>query len=92
MLVCSNVLVSLLRKIIPGKVRIAAYIVIIASFVTIVDMMLKAFQPDLHKLLGIFIQLIVVNCILLGRAEAFCSKNGRWPAPWTAWASDWATP
>jgi electron transport complex protein RnfE len=75
-LVCSNVLVSLLRKVIPAKVRIAAYIVIIASFVSIVDMLLKAYQPDLHKLLGIFIQLIVVNCILLGRAEAFASKQG----------------
>ncbi len=75
-LVCSNVLVSLLRKVIPAKVRIAAYIVIIATFVTIVDMMLKAFVPDLHKMLGIFIQLIVVNCIILGRAEAFAGKRG----------------
>lgn len=75
-LVCSNVLISLLRKVIPPKVRIAAYIVIIATFVTIVDMALKAFVPDLHKLLGIFIQLIVVNCIILGRAEAFAGKRG----------------
>lgn len=74
-LVASNVLISLLRKIIPEKVRIAAYIVIIATFVTIVEMCLKAYLPDLATQLGIFIPLIVVNCIILARAEAFASKN-----------------
>lgn len=74
-LVASNVLISLLRKIIPDKVRIAAYIVIIAAFVTIVEMCLNAFLPDLATQLGIFIPLIVVNCIILARAEAFASKN-----------------
>lgn len=74
-LVCSNVLVSLLRKIIPGKVRIASYIVIIASFVVIVELSMQAYFYPLYKVLGIFIPLIVVNCIILGRAEAFASKN-----------------
>lgn len=74
-LVASNVLISLLRKIIPDKVRIAAYIVIIAAFVTMVEMCLKAYLPDLATQLGIFIPLIVVNCIILARAEAFASKN-----------------
>lgn len=74
-LVASNVLISVLRKIIPDKVRIAAYIVIIAAFVTIVEMCLKAYLPDLAEQLGIFIPLIVVNCIILARAEAFASKN-----------------
>lgn len=75
-LVCSNILISLLRKIIPDKVRIAAYIVIIATFVTAIQMCLNAFLPDLASSLGIFIPLIVVNCIILARAEAFASKNG----------------
>ena len=75
-LVCSNVLVSALRNFIPKKVRIAAYIVIIASFVTIVDLMLKAYVYSLSLVLGVFIPLIVVNCIILGRAEAFAGKNG----------------
>lgn len=74
-LICSNLLISLLRKIIPDKVRIAAYIVIIAAFVTVVDMSLNAFLPDLAASLGVFIPLIVVNCIILARAEAFASKN-----------------
>ena len=74
-LVCSNVLVSLLRNFIPKKVRIAAYIVIIASFVTIVDLALQAYVYSLSKVLGVFIPLIVVNCIILGRAEAFAGKN-----------------
>ena len=74
-LVCSNVIISLLRKIIPDKVRIAAYIVIIAAFVTVIQMCLEAFLPDLSSSLGIFIPLIVVNCIILARAEAFASKN-----------------
>jgi electron transport complex protein RnfE len=75
-LVCSNLLISLLRKLIPKKVRIAAFIVIIASFVVIVEMMAEAFVFKLYQALGIFIPLIVVNCIILGRAEAFASKNG----------------
>lgn len=74
-LVCSNVIISLLRKIIPDKVRIAAYIVIIAAFVTVIQMCLNAFLPELSGSLGIFIPLIVVNCIILARAEAFASKN-----------------
>ena len=77
-LICSNLLISLLRKIIPDKVRIAAYIVIIAAFVTLIDMSLQAFMPDLASSLGLFIPLIVVNCIILARAEAFASKNGPW--------------
>lgn len=74
-LICSNVVISLLRKIIPGQIRIAAYIVVIAGFVTIVDLLLAAFLPSLHASLGLFIPLIVVNCIILARAEAFASKN-----------------
>lgn len=77
-LICSNVVISLLRKIIPNEIRIAAYIVVIASFVTMVNMLLEAFLPDLHASLGIFIPLIVVNCIILARAEAFASQNGVW--------------
>lgn len=75
-LICSNVVISLLRKLIPDKIRIAAYIVIIAGFVSIVEMLLKAYVPALSESLGVFIPLIVVNCIILGRAEAFASKNG----------------
>ncbi len=75
-LICSNVLISALRKVIPSQIRIAAYIVIIAGFVTIVDLLMQAFLPDLSESLGVFIPLIVVNCIILGRAEAFASKNG----------------
>ena len=75
-LICSNVLISALRKVIPSQIRIAAYIVIIAAFVTMVDLLLQAFLPDLSESLGVFIPLIVVNCIILGRAEAFASKNG----------------
>ncbi len=75
-LTCSNIVISALRKIIPGKVRIACYIVVIAGFVTMVDLLLKAFIPALSKSLGLFIPLIVVNCIILGRAEGFASKNG----------------
>jgi len=74
-LVCSSALVSLLRKVIPDKVRIPAYIIVIATFVTIVDLFMNAYLPDLHQVLGLFIPLIVVNCIVLGRAEAFASKN-----------------
>ena len=75
-LTCSNILISALRKVIPSQIRIAAYIVIIAAFVTIVDLALQAFIPDLSASLGVFIPLIVVNCIILGRAEGFASKNG----------------
>ena len=75
-LLCSNVLISALRKVIPSQIRIAAYITIIAGFVTMVDLLLKAFLPSLSESLGVFIPLIVVNCIVLGRAEAFASKNG----------------
>ena len=74
--ICSNVLISALRKVIPSQVRIAAYITIIAGFVTVVDLVLKAFIPALSESLGVFIPLIVVNCMVLGRAEAFASKNG----------------
>ena len=75
-LTLSNIFISLLRKIIPNEVRIACYIVVIAGFVTCVDLILKAFVPALSNSLGVFIPLIVVNCIILGRAEAFASKNG----------------
>ena len=74
--ICSNVLISALRKVIPNQVRIAAYITIIAGFVTVVDLLLKAYIPALSASLGVFIPLIVVNCMVLGRAEAFASKNG----------------
>lgn len=75
-LICSSFLVSMFRKVIPGQVRIAAYIVIIATFVTIADRFLAAFVPDISKSLGPFIPLIIVNCMILGRQEAFASKNG----------------
>ena len=75
-LICSNVLISALRNVIPSQIRIASYIVIIAGFVTIVDLLLQAFLPALSENLGMFIPLIVVNCIILGRAESFASKNG----------------
>ncbi len=74
-LVMSNLVISLVKDVIPGKVRIPAFIVIIATFVTVVDLLLKGYVPALHKELGLFIPLIVVNCIVLGRAEAFASKN-----------------
>ena len=74
-LVFSNLIIAALKNYIPDKVRIAAFIVIIATFVTIVDLVMKAFVPDIYKTLGIFIPLIVVNCIILGRAEAFAQKN-----------------
>ena len=79
-LICSNAVISLLRKLIPSKVRIAAYITIIAGFVTAVDLLIQAYLPDLSKSLGLFIPLIVVNCIILGRAEMFASKNKILPA------------
>lgn len=75
-LVCSNIAISALRKIIPDKVRLPAYITVIATFVTVLQMLVKAFVPALDSALGIFLPLIVVNCIILGRAEAFSYKNG----------------
>ena len=75
-LIMSNVVISLIKNLIPSKVRIPAYIVVIASFVTIIEMLMKAYVPSLYEALGVFIPLIVVNCIILGRAEAFASKNG----------------
>ncbi len=74
-LICSNVIISLLRKVIPNEVRIPAFVLIIATFVTIVRMFLNKFMPDLYESMGVFLPLIVVNCIILGRAEAFASKN-----------------
>ena len=74
-LLCSNIIISLIRNIVPAKIRIPIYIVVIATFVTIVDLSMAGFLPALHKTLGIFVPLIVVNCIILGRAEAFASKN-----------------
>ena len=79
-LVCSNIAISALRKLIPDKVRIAAYIIVIAGFVTAVDLLLQAFFEELSKSLGVFIPLIVVNCIILARAEAFASKNSVLPS------------
>ena len=75
-LVCSNLLISLFRKVIPNGVRMPAYIVIVASLVTVVDFLMKAFVPSLSSSLGVYIPLIVVNCIILGRAESYASKNG----------------
>lgn len=75
-LACSNGLISLFKNVIPSQVRIPAYIIIIATLVTVVDMVMNAFTPDLYKVLGLFIPLIVVNCIVLGRAESFAAKNG----------------
>jgi len=75
-LACSNGLISLFKKFIPDEVRIPAFIMIIATLVTVVDMVMNAYTPDLYKVLGLFIPLIVVNCIVLGRAESFASKNG----------------
>ncbi len=74
-LVCSNLVISLVRKLIPSKIRIASYIVIIAAFVSIIEMLLKAYLPSISDALGLFIPLIVVNCIILARAESFASKN-----------------
>jgi electron transport complex protein RnfE len=74
-LICSNIIISLIKGIVPSSIRIPIYIVVIAAFVSVVDMVMAAYLPALHKSLGIFIPLIVVNCIILGRAEAFASKN-----------------
>ena len=73
-LTCCNVVISLIRKIIPGEIRLAIFVVVIATFVTIVDLLLQAYVPALSEALGVFIPLIVVNCIIIGRAEAFCQK------------------
>jgi electron transport complex protein RnfE len=75
-LICSNIAISAIKNLVPDQVRIPAYIVVVASFVTILQMCMQAFLPGLYKSLGLFIPLIVVNCIVLGRAEAFASKNG----------------
>ena len=75
-LILSNIVIACLKSLIPDTVRIPSFIVIIASFVTVVDLLMQAYLPDLHVQLGLFIPLIVVNCIVLGRAEAFASKNG----------------
>ncbi len=75
-LVCSNLLISSIRKIVPGHLRIPIFITIIATFVTVVDLLLNAYRPEVYRSLGIFIPLIVVNCIILGRAEEFAQKNG----------------
>ena len=75
-LIMSNIVISLIKSLIPDKVRIPAFIVVIASFVTIIEMLMQAYLPSLYASLGVFIPLIVVNCIILGRAEAFASKNG----------------
>ena len=87
-LVCSNIVISALRKVIPAKVHLPCYIVIIATFVTIVQMVLQAYVPALYKSLGVFLALIVVNCIILGRAEMFACKNSVVDSALTAWA--WA--
>ena len=75
-LIMSNIVISLIKSVIPDKVRIPAFIVVIASFVTIIEMLMQAYLPSLYSALGVFIPLIVVNCIILGRAEEFASKNG----------------
>jgi len=77
-LIMSNIVISVIAPFIPNKVRIPSYIVVIATFVTVVDLTMHAFAPELYKALGLFIPLIVVNCVILGRAEAFASKNGLW--------------
>ena len=79
-LICSNVVISLIKNFVPSKVRIPAYIVVIATFVTVLQFLMAAYVPALNALLGIFIPLIVVNCIVLGRAEAFASRNGVFPS------------
>ncbi len=79
-LVCSNLVISLVRKLVPSKIRIASYIVIIAAFVSIIEMLLKAYLPSISEALGLFIPLIVVNCIILARAESYASKNSPIPS------------
>ncbi|MCS5421936.1 MULTISPECIES: RnfABCDGE type electron transport complex subunit E [Psychrilyobacter] len=77
---CSNVIISAIKNLIPAKVRIPAYIIVIATLVTIVQMVMQGYLPDLYSVLGLFLPLIVVNCIILGRAESFASKNGVFPS------------
>ena len=77
-LICSNIMISLLKNIIPDEIHIPAYIVVIASFVTILDLVMQAYIPALSASLGVFVQLIVVNCVILGRAEAYASNHGVW--------------
>ena len=77
-LILSNIVISLIAPIVPDKVHIPVYIVVIATFVTVLQLLMQAFTPDVYKTLGLFIPLIVVNCIILGRAEAFANKNGVW--------------
>ena len=77
-LIMSNMVISMIKNVVPDKVRIPAFIVVIASFVTIIEMLMQAYMPSLYASLGVFIPLIVVNCIILGRAEAFASKNSVW--------------
>lgn len=77
---CSNVIISAIKKLIPAKVRIPAYIIVIATLVTIVQMVMQGYLPELYAVLGLFLPLIVVNCIILGRAESFASKNGVFPS------------
>ena len=93
-LMCSNLLISLLRNVISERIRIPAFIVVIASFVSIIEMLLKAYLPSLSDALGVYIPLIVVNCIIFARAEAFAFKNSPIPSirRWTAWAWVWALP
>ena len=79
-LICSNIVISLIKNLVPDKVRIPAYIVVIAAFVTMVEMIMQAYVPALYASLGLFIPLIVVNCIVLGRAEAFAAKNSVVPS------------
>jgi len=86
-LICSNFFISVLRKFIPSRIRIASYVVVIAGFVSLVDMVIKAYLPSLSKSLGLFIPLIVVNCIILARAEAFASKNTPLPSALDGFAS-----
>ena len=91
-LILSNIVISLIKNFIPDKVRIPAFIVVIASFVTIVQMLMQAFVPALYATLGVFIPLIVVNCIILGRVEAFClEEQCLLIRRWTVWASAWAS-
>ena len=87
-LICSNVVISAIKNLIPDMVRIPSFIVVIASFVTLLQMVMQAYVPALYATLGLFIPLIVVNCIVLGRAEAFAAKNIRWHPSSTVWVWD----
>ena len=85
-LIMSNIVISLIKNLIPDKVRIPAFIVVIASFVTVIQLLMEAYVPSLYETLGVFIPLIVVNCIILGRAEAFASKHNVLDSHSTVWA------